>query len=128
MICKYILLIRFLTELVLILYAIKWFQVFLCITDNSIKHLSFVYSQLNNQTVLFLTIPISHSQNLQNWSLIIRLFYVLSRTLVVGEGLTPLQRCSWCILQPHLIGLEFIITAPQNNTVKRNWLKKIEYT
>ena len=34
----------------------------LCITDNSIKHPSFVYTQLNDQTVLFLTIQFSISQ------------------------------------------------------------------
>ena len=32
------------------------------ITNNSIKHLSFVYTQLNDQTVLFLTIQFSISQ------------------------------------------------------------------
>ena len=32
------------------------FQVLLYITSNSIKHQSFVYTQLNDQTVLFLTI------------------------------------------------------------------------
>ena len=30
---------------------VRWFQVLLYITDNSIKHQSFVYTQLNNQTV-----------------------------------------------------------------------------
>ena len=35
---------------------VKWFQVLACITNNSIKHQSFVYIQLNDQTVLFLTI------------------------------------------------------------------------
>ena len=33
----------------------------LCITNNSIKHHSFVYTQLNDQTVLFQTIPCSIS-------------------------------------------------------------------
>ena len=57
MICKQILLITFLNEPKLILlHALKWLQVFLCITNNSIKHQSFVYTQLNVQTVLFLTI------------------------------------------------------------------------
>ena len=37
------------------------------------------------------------------WNLTIRLFSVISRTLVRG-GLTPLQRCSQCILQPQLTG------------------------
>ena len=36
MICKLIL-----------LPTVKWFQVLLCITDNSIKHKSFVYAQVN---------------------------------------------------------------------------------
>ena len=39
----------------------------------------------------------------QRWRLIIRLFSVISRTLVVGI-LTPLQRFGWCILQPKPTG------------------------
>ena len=35
---------------------VKWFQVLLCITNNSIKHEWFVYTQLNDKTVLFQTI------------------------------------------------------------------------
>ena len=31
----------------------KGFQVFLCITNSSIEHQSFIYTQLNDQTVLF---------------------------------------------------------------------------
>ena len=38
---------------------VKWFQVLLCITNNSIKHQSLVYIQLNDQTVLFLIIQFS---------------------------------------------------------------------
>ena len=53
MICKHILLITFLNMPKLILLQIKWLQVLLCITNNSIKHQSFVYTQLNDQTVLF---------------------------------------------------------------------------
>ena len=41
---------------------VKWFQLLLCITKNSIKHRSFIYTQLNDQTVLFLTIQFSQSQ------------------------------------------------------------------
>ena len=56
MICKLILLITFLNEPKLILlHTVKWFQVLQCITKNSIKHTSFVYTQLNDLTVLFLT-------------------------------------------------------------------------
>ena len=55
MICKHILLITFLTEPKLIhLHTVKWFQVLLSITNNSIKQL-FIYTQLNGQTVLFQT-------------------------------------------------------------------------
>ena len=38
------------------LHTIKWLQVLLCNTNNSIKHQSFVYTQLNGQRVLFLII------------------------------------------------------------------------
>ena len=64
MICTHILLITFLNEPELsffFLHAVKWFQVLLCIINNSIKHQSFVYTQLNDQTVLFLTIQSSTS-------------------------------------------------------------------
>ena len=37
------------------------FQILLCITNNSIKHQSFVYTQLNDQTVLFQAIKLSTS-------------------------------------------------------------------
>ena len=37
----------------------KWFQVLLCIINSSIKHQSFIYSQLNVKTVLFLIIEFS---------------------------------------------------------------------
>ena len=39
----------------------KGFQVFLCITTNSIKHRSFVYTHLNDQTILFQIIQFSIS-------------------------------------------------------------------
>ena len=39
------------------------------------------------------------------WNLTIRLFSVISRTLIVCVGgLTPLQKCSQCILQPQPTG------------------------
>ena len=60
MICKYIL--TFLNEPKLfLLHTVKWFQVLLYIANNSIKHQSFVYTQLNDETVLFLTIQFSTS-------------------------------------------------------------------
>ena len=62
MIFKLISLISFLDEPNLILlHTVKWFQVLLCITNNSIKHQSFVYAQLNDQTDLFLTIQFNNS-------------------------------------------------------------------
>ena len=36
-------------------------EVLLCFNNNSTKHLSFVYTELNDQTVLFLTIRFSMS-------------------------------------------------------------------
>ena len=44
-----------------LLHTVKCFKVLLCITNNSIKLQSFVYTQLNNQTVLFLTIQFGMS-------------------------------------------------------------------
>ena len=98
MICKFILLITFLNEPQLIfcthlngftyfyliqiilftiypLFSHKRFQVFLCITNNSIKHQSFVYTQLNDQTVLFQTNQFSIS-HLFAHSLIVKLLYL----------------------------------------------------
>ena len=43
----------FYSTLLICLHTLKWLQVLLCITNNSIKHQSFVYIQLNVQTVLF---------------------------------------------------------------------------
>ena len=42
-------------------FAHKQFQVLLCITNNSIKHQLFVYTQLKGQIVLFLKIQFSIS-------------------------------------------------------------------
>ena len=62
MICKHISLITFLDEPKLILlHTVRWFQVLLCICNNSIKHQSFVYTQLNDHTDLFQIIQFSMS-------------------------------------------------------------------
>ncbi len=42
-------------------HSVKWFRIFQCITDNSIKHQLFVYTQLNDQIVLFQTIRLGIS-------------------------------------------------------------------
>ena len=76
MICKQILLITFLNEPKLILlHADKWFQVLICITKNSFKHQSFVYTQSNDKTVLFLAILFSISY-LFALSLNVKQFYL----------------------------------------------------
>ena len=41
---------------------VKYFHVLLCIANNSIKHQLFVYTQFNDQTVLFPTIQFSKIQ------------------------------------------------------------------
>ena len=125
MICKHILMVTLNEPKLILFYAFKCFQSLWCITNNSIKHQSFVYSQLNKQTVLFQTIQFCithllslslnvkqcffcfldrslsgdiipewtwewrkwrdtpHSPKLQHfWSLIIRFFNVINRTLV----------------------------------------------
>ena len=45
----------------ILLHIVKWFQVLVCITNNLFKDQSFVYTQLNDQKVLFLTIQFSLS-------------------------------------------------------------------
>ena len=70
-----ILLKTFLNELKLILFhTVTGFQVLLCITNNSFKNQSFVYTQLNDQAVLFQTIQFSLS-HLFALSLIEKQFY-----------------------------------------------------
>ena len=127
---------------------VKWFQILLCITNNSIKHESFIYTQLKDQTVLFQTTQFSRS-HLFAFSLNVKQFFwaidrtqsgattpdqsrsgykgnervlhilqsssitgtSLSDCLVsysLGRGVTSLQRCSLCILQPQLTWLERI--------------------
>ena len=45
----------------IVLHNVKWFQLFLCIINNSIKHHSFVYIYLNDQSVQFQTIQFDMS-------------------------------------------------------------------
>ena len=79
MIYKHILLIMFLNEPKLILlYTVKWFQVLLCITNNLIKQQLFVYTPLNDQIVLFLTIQFSLS-HLFALNLNLKQFYLTHR-------------------------------------------------
>ena len=71
---------QFYLQLFFSLHTVKWFQVLLCMTYNSIKYQSFVYTQLNNETVLFLTIQcgISHLFAL---ILSVKQFYLTNRYL-----------------------------------------------
>ena len=79
MICKHMSWITFLNEHKLILlHTVKWFQVLLCITNNSIEHQSFVYTQLNDQTVLFQIIQFSTS-HVFALSLNVKQFYLAYR-------------------------------------------------
>ena len=57
---------------------VKWFQVLLSNTNNSIKHQSFVYTQLNAQTVLF-QISQFNTSYLFAHSLNVKQFYLTHR-------------------------------------------------
>ena len=75
------------------LHTVKWFKILLCITNSSIKHLSFVYTQLNDQTLLFQTIQFSISQ-LFALSLYVKQFnltYALDPIICSNSG----QEWSW---------------------------------
>ena len=75
MICKHILFITFLNEPK---HRVKWFQILVYIANNLIKHQSFAYTQLNDQTVLFKTIKISISHSFA-LSLNVKQFYLTDR-------------------------------------------------
>ena len=78
MICKHILLITDFNEPKLIpLHKVEWFQLLLCITNNSIKQL-FVGTQLNDLTALFQTTQFSTS-HLFALSLNVKYLYLIHR-------------------------------------------------
>ena len=96
--------ILFLNESVLIcLHTVKWFQVLQPIANNSIKHQSFIYTQLNAQTVLVIAIRFNES-HIFALNLNVKQFYLTQRYLLVknspGQSLlsllglynTPLKR------------------------------------
>ena len=110
MICKFLLLLIFLNDPELFLLStIKWFQVLLYNSHNLTCHLfthivCSIRPRCNHsgpeqtwEQWQWRSTP--HTPKLQDWSLTIRWFNVIIRTLVVGRC-TPLQRCSRCILQP----------------------------
>ena len=106
---------------------IKWFQGLLRITNNSMKHQPFVYTQLNHKTLLFPAIQFSmpfvclkfyltyHLLPLRGPSepesngkegVHRRLQYIIYRTFIGG---ILQQRCSWCILPSEETGLIYVL-------------------
>ena len=47
----------------ILLLTVKWSQILLCITKNSIKQQMFVYTQLNDQTVQFSISHLTHRKD-----------------------------------------------------------------
>ena len=72
------------STLIICLHRVEWFQVLLCITNISIKHWSFVYTQLNEPTVLFLTIQFSISH-------LFALSYICPIDRTLSCAITPAQ-------------------------------------
>ena len=80
-------------------------------TNNSIKHQSFVYTQLNDQTALFLKIRFSvihlfaHSLNSQTILIDpqIRLYQVLAHGSPGNEGIIHIPKALALFQSPHLI-------------------------
>ena len=68
----------FYSTLFLHLHTVKRFQELVHIPKNSIKHQSFVYTQLNGQTALFLTIQFNKS-NLFAYRLNVKQFFFTHR-------------------------------------------------
>ena len=92
MICKHILLITFLNEPKIInLRTVKKFDVLLCITNNSFKHQSFVYTQLNGQTVLFQTIQMSNNLNVKQFYSTHKSYQVLPLRARVDLGVMAIK-------------------------------------
>ena len=67
---------------------------------------------LSGATTLGQSWPGSNGNEGVFWSFTIRLFNVISRILISGRDLSPLQKCSWYILQPQ----------PTGPLIGRGWL------
>ena len=81
---------------------VKWFKVLLCITKNSIKHQSFIHTQLNVKTVLFQTIQfnvITHFSSI----------WPIDRTLL---GATTSSQCG-----PGSDGNKRVLCVPQHSSI-----------
>ena len=84
------------------------FQVLLCITNNSIKHQSFVYTQLNDLTDLFLTIQFSIN-HFYALSFNVNSIWPIDRTL---SGATTLGQSG-----PGSDGNEGVLCIPQSSSI-----------
>ena len=58
---------------------VKLFQILLCITNNSIKHQSFIYKQLNVKTVQFQTIQFGIGMQFFGLRTDLKQFYLIHR-------------------------------------------------
>ena len=87
---------------------VEWFQVLLCITNNSIKHQSFVYTQLNDQTVLFQTIQFNISHVCIQFKCQSSIWRI-DRTL---SGATPPGQT-----KPESINNEGVLCIPQSSSI-----------
>ena len=85
---------------------VKWFQVLLCISNNSIKRQSSIYTRLNAQTVLFISsqFGISHSFA---YSLIVNPFYLTNREDPVIEDLRVMAK-------------KGVLCIPQSSSITRD--------
>ena len=109
------------------LHTVKWSNSF--ISNHSIYHKSFIYTQFKCQSSIWPIdrtlsgattpgqsglrsngnegIPQIPQISKAGASLLDGLMSYLGHSLGGRRSLTPLQRCSWCILQPHLTVLQF---------------------
>ena len=88
------------------LHTVKYFQVLICITNNSIKYLSFVYTLSNGQKVLFQTIQFSITHFAH--SLNVKMFYLIHRWDPIRCS-TPSQS------GPESNGNEVVLHIPQSS-------------
>ena len=99
----------------------------MCVQPSNLSLLGILFEiRLLNLRINFWGTP--HSPKLQHyWNLTIRLFSVISRTLMGGD-LTPLQKSSRCILQPQPTGQnKGIYIFPKGINLKVNVTDRIEF-
>ena len=99
------------------MHTVKCFHILLFNTNNSIKHQSFVYTQLKDQTVLFQTIQFSMSTKLNtmyhkqfNWILILCLHTVEFQTVLFQTIQFSIRFC--CTQFEYQTGLLLGATSP----------------